>query len=160
MGGLLPANGLPDDELYVIVDAAVFGDDAHLTRIAYQANVLVLDQEPDFDSLLVAVAGVDVFSNAITLFGAQGWDYRLTLTGPAPGNAGDVVSFNLASSDSNVIDIGLDLLVRDPRRRDQRHVPRALGGQERRDNNDHRNRLVRAQDFEKRADHGDNCQVN
>jgi hypothetical protein len=114
VGGLLPGNGLPDDELYVIIDAAVFGEETNLQRIAYQANVLVLDQQPDFDSLLVAVDGTNSFGGSITLFSQEAWDFRLTLTGPAPGGAGDVVGFNLSSSDSSVIDIGLDGLVQIP----------------------------------------------
>lgn len=114
VGGLLAANNLPADELYVIIDAAVLGDETHLQRIAYQANVLVLDTTPDFDSFLVANAGTASFSDFITLLHNEGWDFRLTLTGPAPGNVGDFVSFTLSSDNSSAIDIGLDSLVQIP----------------------------------------------
>lgn len=114
VGGLLPDNGLPGNELYVIIDSAVFGEESRLQRIAYQSNVLVLDTQPDFDSFLVAVEGSATFSDSITMLAHTGWDFRLTLTGPAPGNPGDVVSFDLSSNNSGVIDIGLDSLVQIP----------------------------------------------
>src|SRR5262245_57454773 len=104
-GGVLPpGSNLPDDELYVIIDAAILGEDSRLQRIAYQANVLVLDTQPDLESLLVARFDLN-FSPAITILPNEGWNFKLTLTGPAPGNVGDVVSFTLTSSNTQVIDI-------------------------------------------------------
>jgi hypothetical protein len=47
--------GLPAHELYVIIDAALQGDGSRLARVAYQANVLVQDTEPDLDSILLSL---------------------------------------------------------------------------------------------------------
>jgi hypothetical protein len=82
-GGSLAGNGLPENDLYVIMDAATMGADTLLGRIAYQANVLVKDLEPDLDSLLLRVEGSSVaFAPEITIPSGQKWDYQVTLTGP------------------------------------------------------------------------------
>jgi hypothetical protein len=80
-------NQLPDKELYLIIDVAVQGGGSVLNRIAYQANVLVQDTEPDLDSILVRRAGGGTFqpSADFTLSGGEVfWDFQLRLTGPAP----------------------------------------------------------------------------
>jgi hypothetical protein len=81
-GGSLPDNGLPGDDLYVIMDAATQGPDTVLSRIAYQANVLVKDLEPDLDSLLLKPDDQGVFAPEITIASGEKWDFQVTLTGP------------------------------------------------------------------------------
>src|SRR5262249_7381477 len=78
----LPGNGLPENDLYVIIDAAIQGPDTILSRIAYQANVLLKDLEPDLDSLLVKPEGRGVFAPQADLFQGDKWDFQVTLTGP------------------------------------------------------------------------------
>jgi hypothetical protein len=81
-GGSLPGNGLPENELYVIIDAATQGPDTILSRIAYQANVLMKDLEPELDSLLVKPEGFGVFAPEATIISGEKWDFQVTLTGP------------------------------------------------------------------------------
>ena len=81
-GATLPGNGLPANELYVIMDAATQGPDTILSRIAYQANVLVKDLEPDLDSLLVKPDGFGVFGPEASIHTGDKWDFQVTLTGP------------------------------------------------------------------------------
>jgi hypothetical protein len=81
-GGQLPRNGLPDDELYLIVDAAVASTDATIQRIAYQANVLIQDTTPDLDSLLVRRFPTDQFSTSADVEIRHDWEFQITLTGP------------------------------------------------------------------------------
>jgi hypothetical protein len=84
-GGSLPDNGLPANDLYVIMDAATQGPDTLLSRIAYQANVLVKDLEPDLDSLLLKPDGFGVFGLEATVTSGDKWDFRVALTGPVIG---------------------------------------------------------------------------
>ena len=81
-GNTLPGNGLPANELYVIMDAATQGPDTILSRIAYQANVLLKDLEPDLDSILVKPEGFGVFAPEATIASGDKWDFQVTLTGP------------------------------------------------------------------------------
>jgi hypothetical protein len=82
-GGTLPGNGLPEDDLYVIMDAATMGPDTILGRIAYQANVLVNDLEPDLESILVRNEALGTgFVPEATLDSGDKWDFQITLTGP------------------------------------------------------------------------------
>ncbi len=81
-GGSLPDNGLPPDDLYIIMDAATMGSESRLSRVAYQANVLVRNIEPELESLLVAPADSGQFAPEITLQGTSKWDFKVTLTGP------------------------------------------------------------------------------
>jgi hypothetical protein len=78
-----PSDGtsLPDGELYLIIDAGVIGADAVLNKIAYQANVLVRDTNPDLESILV---GTDGFFGPVYTATKTGvvWDYQLRFTGP------------------------------------------------------------------------------
>jgi hypothetical protein len=81
-GGTLDGHGLPNDDLYVIIDAATQGPDTLLSRIAYQANVLVRDLEPDLDSILVKPQGSGIFAPEADLASGDEWDFQITLTGP------------------------------------------------------------------------------
>jgi hypothetical protein len=81
-GGTLDGNGLPENDLYVIIDAATQGPDTILSRIAYQANVLLKDLEPDLDSILVKPDGFGVFGPEATINAGNKWDFEVTLTGP------------------------------------------------------------------------------
>jgi hypothetical protein len=81
--GTLDAKGLPEDDLYVIMDAATMGADSLLGRIAYQANVLVRDLEPELESLLVKPDGSNVpFAPEAEIPLGGKWDYQVNLTGP------------------------------------------------------------------------------
>src|SRR5262249_26801684 len=76
--------GLPSDELYLLIDAAMQGTGGTLlSRLSYQANVLVLDTEPDVASLLVRKArSSDPFAPDIVLSPGEEWEYLVTLTAP------------------------------------------------------------------------------
>jgi len=82
VGGQLSRNGLPDDELYLIVDAAVASADATIQRIAYQANVLIQDTTPELDSLLVRRFPTDPFATSTNVELGHDWEFQITLTGP------------------------------------------------------------------------------
>jgi hypothetical protein len=101
-GGSLPDNGLPADDLYVIMDAATQGPDTLLSRIAYQANVLVKDLEPDLDSLLLKPDGFGVFAPEITIASRDKWDFQVTLTGPVIDRT---FLIPLQSSDPNAVPV-------------------------------------------------------
>jgi hypothetical protein len=81
-GGTLPGNGLPEDDLYVIIDAATQGPETLLSRIAYQANVLVKDTEPDLVSILVKPEGFGVFAPEADIASGANWDFQINLSGP------------------------------------------------------------------------------
>jgi hypothetical protein len=81
-GGTLDGNGLPADDLYVIIDAATQGPETILSRIAYQANVLVKDTEPDLVSILVKPEAFGAFAPEADLTSGQNWDFQITLSGP------------------------------------------------------------------------------
>jgi hypothetical protein len=68
-GGTLPqpSQPLPNNELYAIIDVAYQGDGSRLTRVSYQANVLVQDLEPDIDSILVRPAGNGAFAPSASI---------------------------------------------------------------------------------------------
>jgi hypothetical protein len=96
IGGRDP-NGLPENELYLYIYAAVYGPDTALLRLAYQANVLLLDTTPALDSILVRPAGSGIpFMPSCTVQPGQAWEYQLTLTGPVtdPPFRADVGSDN------------------------------------------------------------------
>jgi hypothetical protein len=82
--GNLDGKGLPDNDLYVIIDLTVQSNDAHLDRISYQANVLVRDTTPELESLLVRqVPGSGgPFVPEITISPGGRWEYQVTLTSP------------------------------------------------------------------------------
>jgi len=83
-GGSIPDNGLPANDLYVILDAATLGADTNLNRLAYQANVLLNDVEPDLKSILVRPSGTGAaFAPEATIDNASKWDFQITLTGPS-----------------------------------------------------------------------------
>lgn len=75
-------DGPPTDDLYVIVDLSVRSEDAHLDRLAYQANVLVRDDSPDLESILVRGIGFGVFAPSVILDPGERWEYQVTFTGP------------------------------------------------------------------------------
>jgi hypothetical protein len=105
-GGSIRNSNLPTDELYLIMDAAMMGADADLNRIAYQANVLVRDTEPDLDSILVRPAGLNVpFAPEAQVSSGEQWEYLLTLTGSVPGGPGDVFTVTLQSGDPQTANI-------------------------------------------------------
>lgn len=102
-GGSLPnPQGLPTNELYVLIDAAYQGDGTQLARLSYQANVLVQDTEPDLDSLLLSAAGQGNFVSQLPISvtggsGFQLYDLQVTLTGTVPQTNGPAFVVNLQS---------------------------------------------------------------
>jgi hypothetical protein len=100
-GGDLPANGLPANELYLIVDVAILSQAAIIQRIAYQANVLVYDTTPDLDSLLVRAYPTDQFANYTLVQPGNDWEFQITLTGPALDPYGFTVPMS-SDSESDV----------------------------------------------------------
>ena len=80
--GNFPPSTLPADDVYVIVDLSVMSTDAHLDRLSYQANVLLRDDNPDLESVLVRLSGFGEFGPTVTLQPDQTWEYEITLTGP------------------------------------------------------------------------------
>jgi hypothetical protein len=101
--------GLPGDELYLLIDAAMRGTDGTvLSRLSYQANVLVLDTEPDVASLLVRRAGSsDPFSPDISLETGDEWEYLVTLTAPLNIDADVVI---LSSNRPDLASVSFELL--------------------------------------------------
>jgi hypothetical protein len=65
-----------------------YSDVAIVGRIAYQANVLVQDTEPDLDSLLLSLGqGEFVPALSVSVTGGSGFllfGLKVTLTGPVP----------------------------------------------------------------------------
>lgn len=80
--GNLDGKDLPEDDLYVIFDLSIQSNDAHLDRIAYQANVLVRDTRPELESLLVRAGATGPFAKEITISPGGSWQFQVTLTGP------------------------------------------------------------------------------
>jgi hypothetical protein len=117
-GGSVPNPiGLPANELYAIIDAAVQGDGSILTAIAYQANVLILDTEPDLVSILVRPTGTQVPYGPVATFSQfviNAWDFQLNLSGPVPP---DRAPFNVSMVSSDQINVpenevvGIDALL-------------------------------------------------
>jgi hypothetical protein len=101
-GGSLPANGLPADELYLIVDVAIASQAAIIQRIAYQANVLIYDTTPDLDSLLVRAYSTLQFSDYTQVQPGHDWEFQITLTGPALDPGGFTV---LMGSDKSEVPV-------------------------------------------------------
>jgi hypothetical protein len=98
-------------ELVLSAAVAIQGgqNDAGINRMAYQANVLLLDTEPDLESILVRAAGSGLpFTSLATIPDGDTWEYLLTLTGPAPGGPNDKFTITLQTSDHQhaPIDIG------------------------------------------------------
>jgi hypothetical protein len=103
-GGIqLPPNGLPSNELYLLIDTAIFGEESVLSRISYQANVLVLDTAPDVDRVLVRETGLgDFVQHALVSLGKQ-WDIEVVLTAPNPGP--DPLEYFVSTSDPTNVPI-------------------------------------------------------
>src|SRR5262249_31900370 len=101
-GGSLPANGLPGNELYLIVDVAIASQDATIQRIAYQANVLIQDTTPDLDSLLVRAYSTEQFSDYTRVQPGNDWEFQIALTGPALDPVGFTV---LMGSDKSEVPV-------------------------------------------------------
>jgi hypothetical protein len=103
LDGDLP-DGLPPDDLYVIIDVSVQSEDAHLDRISYQANVLVRDTNPELESILVRPHGRPVeFLPSTDVAVGEAWDYQITMTGPVLRPTELIL---LSSSDPDHIPIG------------------------------------------------------
>jgi len=101
--------GLPAGELYVLIDAAVQGDGSVLNRIAYQANVLILDAAPDLVSILVRPSGTQVWGPTATFTqSGAAWDYQLNLSGPVPP---DKAPFQVNVQSSDQLNVPLSLVV-------------------------------------------------
>jgi hypothetical protein len=96
----LPANGLPDNELYLILDVAVGESGSRLQRIGYQANVLVKESDPDLQSLLVSKDGNSFAPEATVELGFQWW-FEVTMTGPVPQGQ----TFRIATQSSDEPDV-------------------------------------------------------
>ena len=116
----MPRQGLPDNELYRLMDAAYQGDGTRLARLFYQSNVLVQDTEPDLDSLLLSAAGEGNFVSQLPVSvtggtGIQLYDLRVTLTSTVPQTDGPAFAVTLRSH--HLQDVPLtQLLVVDPGR--------------------------------------------
>ena len=83
-------------------------NDAGISRMAYQANVLVLDIEPDLESILVREAGSGIqFAKEALVGTGRTWEYLLTLTGPAPGGPNDKFTVTLQTSDPQTAPIDI-----------------------------------------------------
>jgi hypothetical protein len=88
--------------------AEIFGEESVLSRIAYQANVLLLDTGIEVLRVVVRQSGVGQFvQNALDDIGAK-WDIEVVLTAPNLGP--QTVEYTVSSSDQeNVpIDTGFD----------------------------------------------------
>ncbi len=86
-------------ELVLTAAIAIQGgeNDAGISRMAYQANVLLQDTEPALESLLVRRAGLGGFLPEADLLSGEKWEYLFTLTGPVP--AGEVFPVTLQTGD-------------------------------------------------------------
>jgi hypothetical protein len=74
-----------DHELCLVAHMAIQGEAASLSRMAYQANVLVHDLRPELDSILVRPAGSGAaFSSSALVRSGDAWEYQINLSGPAP----------------------------------------------------------------------------
>jgi hypothetical protein len=70
-------------ELVLTANLAVQGGDTGISGMAYQANVLVQDLTPEFESILVRSQGVTTaFSDSIQVQPSEAWDYQISFTGP------------------------------------------------------------------------------
>jgi hypothetical protein len=101
-------NNPQQSELVLTAAVAVQGgeNDAGINRMAYQANVLLRDTEPELQSVLVRQAGVGNFVPEVLLFSGDKWEYLFTLTGPVP--VGQFFTVTLQSSDPQ--DAPIDIL--------------------------------------------------
>ncbi len=79
--GALGDGGLPDDDLYVLVNLSIGSNDAHLDRFSYHADVLVHDLNPDLESILVRSVGASSFMPSTTMVAGSAWEYQITMTG-------------------------------------------------------------------------------
>jgi hypothetical protein len=93
-------DGPTTDDLYVILDLSIQSEDSHLDRICYQANVLVRDDTPDLESLLVRPDSSAAFADSAIISPGSSWEYQVTFTGPILKPTALVA---VASSDSNHI---------------------------------------------------------
>lgn len=117
-GGTVPnPKGLPGNELYAIIDAALQGDGSVLTAIGYQANVLILDTLPDLVSILVRPTGTQIPYGPAARFSQfvlNAWDFQLNLSGPVPPDKAPfqvaVVSSDLVNVPENTV-VGIDALL-------------------------------------------------
>jgi len=93
------ANDPQQSELVLTAAIAVQGgqNDAGINRMAYQANVLIRDTEPQLLSLLVRQTGFGGFVPEVTLNSGNKWEYLFTLTAPMP--AGQVFTVTLETGD-------------------------------------------------------------
>lgn len=89
-----PSPPLPSNELYLLVDVATQGAEngarPGISRIAYQANVLIEDTNPDLDSILVSEPGQGNFQPSVIVLvdgsGPSFFDLQVNLSGPVPQN--------------------------------------------------------------------------
>jgi hypothetical protein len=74
-----------DNQLQLVAHMAIQGEAASLSRISYQANVLIHDSRPQLDSILVRPAGSGAaFAPSATVRSGDPWEFQINLTGPAP----------------------------------------------------------------------------
>jgi hypothetical protein len=95
--GPLPQNNLPDNELYLLLDVAVGESGSRVHRIGYQANVLVLESDPDILSIMVSTDGV-LYSTSRAITPGSHWWFQIVVTGPVP--QGQTFTIGMQSSDS------------------------------------------------------------
>lgn len=77
-----PDNTQSGTELVLTANLAVQGGNTGISGMAYQANVLVQDLTPEFESILVGPRGIGSFSPHTVVVAEEAWDYQITFTGP------------------------------------------------------------------------------
>jgi hypothetical protein len=100
-----PVNPQSELELVLTSNLAVQGHATGVSSMAYQANVLVRDTNPDLESILVTTHGPGSagFSPHTAVLGGQAWDFQINFTGPIVNDFEAVV---VSSSNPSRIPMG------------------------------------------------------
>jgi hypothetical protein len=98
-----PAAGL---ELVLTAKLAIQGGDTGISSVSYQANVLVRNDQPDIDQVLVRPSARGGFSSSAGVETGSRWDIEVLLTGPNPGPG----AFPYTVETSNAADVPIDVL--------------------------------------------------
>jgi hypothetical protein len=92
-----------DRQLQLVAHMAIQGEAASLSRMSYQANVLVQDSQPRLDSILVRPAGSGAaFAPSTTVRSGDAWEFQIKLTGPAQDRP---MPIQLASSNQDQVPV-------------------------------------------------------
>lgn len=102
-----PNNPQSQKELVLTAQLAVQGGDSGISSMAYQANVLIHDDTPDVDHVLVRESGINAAfqPSAFVTIGKQ-WDIEVVLTGP--NNGPGPIPYTVSSSDP--VQVPIDIL--------------------------------------------------